>query len=282
VAERRGPGLGLGLVASLDDLPVYRRLLGARIRADWQYRTSFVLYLLGQTIVAGTELVAIVVIFTAVDRLAGWSAAEVALLFGLSGVAFGLADLFVSPVEMAARHIKAGSFDQFLVRPAGALWQLLATEFALRRLGRSVQPLVVLAVALRLVDVAWGPAEVVLVPLTVACGAVIYGAIWVITSSLAFWTVETQEVGSSFTYGGDALTSYPFDVLGTWLRRLVTFVVPLGSIAYLPALRLLGKRPPFGLPLVATWSGPVVALVAALVARAVWRLAIRHYRTTGS
>jgi ABC-2 type transport system permease protein len=89
-------------------------------------------------------------------------------------------------------------------------------------------------------------------------------------------------VGSSFTYGGDALTSYPFDVLGTWLRRLVTFVVPLGSIAYLPALRLLGKPPPFGLPLVATWSGPVVALVAALVARAVWRLAIRHYRSTGS
>jgi ABC-2 type transport system permease protein len=268
-------------VAALHDLPVYRRLLGARIRADWQYRTSFVLYLLGQTIVAGTELVAIVVIFTAVDRLAGWSGAEVVLLFGLSGVAFGLADLFVSPVELAARHIKAGSFDQFLVRPVGALWQLLAAEFALRRLGRTVQPLVVLVVALPLVDVAWGPAEVVLVPLSVACGAAIYGAIWVITSSLAFWTVETQEVASSFTYGGDLLTSYPLDVLGTWLRRLVTFVVPLGSVAYLPALRLLGKPLPSGLPPVAAWTGPAVALVAVLVARGVWGLGIRPEPSTG-
>ena len=30
-------------------LTVYRRLVGARMRADWQYRTSFFLFLAGQT-----------------------------------------------------------------------------------------------------------------------------------------------------------------------------------------------------------------------------------------
>lgn len=263
-------------------LALYRRLVGARIRADWQYRTSFVLYLLGQTIVAGTDFATIAVIFASVDRLAGWSGPEVAVLYGLSGVAFGLADVLVSPVEFAGQHIKAGSFDQFLIRPVGALWQLLAAEFALRRLGRSLQPLVILMVALPLVRVEWGPAEVLLVPLALVCGTVIYGAIWVVTSATAFWTVETQEVASAFTYGGNVLTSYPLDVLGTWLRRLALFAVPLGSVAYLPAVRLLGKPLPFGLPQVVAWSGPVVALAAALVARTVWGQAIRHYRSTGS
>jgi ABC-2 type transport system permease protein len=266
----------------VDDLALYRRLVAARIRADWQYRTSFVLYLVGQSLVAATDFAAIAVIFSAVDRLGGWSGAEVALLFGLSGFAFGLADVFVSPVEFAAYHIRDGTFDSFLVRPMSALWQLLAQEFALRRVGRSIQPLLVLVVALTLVEVDWGWAEVVLVPVSLSCGFVIYGAIWVATSSLAFWTVEMREVASSFTYGGNLLTSYPLDVLGTWMRRLALFVVPLGSVAYLPAARLLGKPLPFDLPGIVAWSGPLVATGSALLARFIWRQAIRHYRSTGS
>ena len=83
----------------------------------------------------------IAAIFTNVDVLGGWSAAEVALLFGLSGVSFGLGDLLISPVENASIRIKAGTFDQFLIRPVGVLWQLCAVEFAARRLGRTIQPL---------------------------------------------------------------------------------------------------------------------------------------------
>jgi ABC-2 type transport system permease protein len=264
------------------NLAIYRRMVGARIRADWQYRVSFVLFLLGQTFVAGADFAAIAVIFSAVDELAGWSGAEVAFLYGLSGVGFGVADLLISPVELASRHIKAGTFDKFLIRPAGALWQLLGTEFAARRLGRSLQPVVVLVVALGIVDVAWTPATVALLLLSAVSGAVIYGAIWVITSSLAFWTTETQELANSFTYGGNALTDYPIDVLGTWVRRFATFVVPLASIAYLPAVWLFDKPMPFGLPRIVAWSGPLVAAAAGLLARAVWGQAIRHYRSTGS
>jgi ABC-2 type transport system permease protein len=261
---------------------IYRRLVGARIRADWQFRTSFVLFLLGQFVVSLSDFAAIAVIFSAVDGLAGWTGPEVAFLYAMSGVAFGLGDLLISPVEWAARHIKAGTFDQFLIRPVGALWQLLATEFAPRRLGRSVQPAVVMVLSLRLVDVRWDPATVALVPVTIVSSTVIFGAIWVITSSLAFWTVETQELANSFTYGGDFLTDYPIDVLGGWLRRLVIFVVPLASICYLPAVRLFDKPMPYDLPRAAAWSGPFVALAFALLARAIWSLAIRHYRSTGS
>jgi ABC-2 type transport system permease protein len=264
------------------DVDVYRRMIGAHLRADWQYRVSFVLFFVGQTFVAGADFATIAVIFNAVDQLDGWTATEVAFLYGLSGIAFGLADLLVSPVEFASRHIKAGTFDQFLIRPAGTLWQLLGTEFAARRLGRLVQPVIVLVVALGIVDVAWAPATVALLVLSAISGAAIYGAIWVVTSSLAFWTVETQELASSFTYGGNALTNFPIDVLGTWMRRIATFVVPLASVAYLPAVWLFGKPMPFGLPRLAAWSGPLVAAAMVLLARVVWGQAVRHYRSTGS
>lgn len=270
------------MAEALAALDVWRRLVGARIRADWQYRTSFFLFLASQTAVACMDLAVVAAIFHRVDTLAGWSGMEVALLFGLSGVSFGLADVLISQVEEASRHIKAGTFDLFLLRPVPTLVHLSASEFALRRAGRILQPLVVLVVALAAAPVSWSAETVLLVPVTVVCGALVFGSVWVITSSISFWTVESQEVANAFTYGGSLATTYPVDVLGRWLRRIVTFVVPLAFVAYLPAARMLGRRNPLGLPGSVAWAAPLVAAGAVLVARSVWALAVRHHRSTGS
>jgi ABC-2 type transport system permease protein len=269
-------------ISAVQSFGIYRRMLGTRMRADWQYRTSFLLYLVGQTLLAATDFAAVVVVFSNVDQVAGWTGVEVAFLFGMSGLAFGIGDFLISPVEFCARHIKAGTFDQFLIRPVGAMWQLLGTEFALRRAGRAIQPAMVLVIALGLLDVGWTPAKALLVVVSIVCGTAIYGTLWVLTSCLAFWTTETQELANSVTYGGNEANRYPIDVLGRWLRRLMTFVVPLASVAYLPATWILDKPMPFGLPAAVAWSGPLVAVAMVALTRGVWGHAIRHYRSTGS
>jgi ABC-2 type transport system permease protein len=263
-------------------LGVYGHLVAARIRSDWQYRASFVLLVVTQVLVAGLDLAVIAVLFGRVDALAGWSALEVGLLYGLGGVAFALADLFVSQVEYVGRHIKAGTFDRFLLRPTSPLLQLSAGEFALRRAGRLVQPGVVLVIALAGAGIDWTAVRVLLVPVALASGTAVFGAVWVLTSAVAFWTTDTQEFGSAFTYGGNHLTQYPIDVLGPWLRRLVIFVVPLAFVAYFPAAYLLGKAEPLGAPPETAMLAPLTALVMVLGARVVWLAAMRHYRSTGS
>jgi ABC-2 type transport system permease protein len=268
--------------ARTDQLAVYGRLVAARIRADAQYRLSFAMYLTSQALVACFDLAVIFVLFANVDSLAGWTRDEVLLLYAFTGIAFGLADLFVSEVEIAARHIREGTFDGFLIRPVGALVQLCAREFALRRIGRLLQPLVVLVLVLPRLDVTWDPLRLVLVPLTIVSATVIFGAVWVATSSIVFWTVGSGEIANSFTYGGNLVTQYPVDAFGAWLQRFVVFVVPVAFVSYLPAAFILGKPVVLGLP---SWIGvltPVVAGAAALVARAVWRTALRRYRSTGS
>lgn len=263
-------------------LAAWRRLVGARIRGDWQYRTSFFLFLASQALVATLDLAVVGAIFGQVDSLAGWSGVEVALLYGLSGVAFGIADITISQVEDVSRHIKAGTFDLFLLRPLPTLLHVSASEFALRRIGRTVQPAVVLVIALALAPIDWSPEAALLVPVTLVSGTIVFGSIWVVTSSISFWTVESQEVANAFTYGGSLATHYPLDVLGRWLRHIVTYVAPLAFVAYLPAARLLGRPDPLGLPNLVAWLTPLVALLSVVVARAVWGTAIRHYRGTGS
>ena len=61
---------------------IYKVLVGARLRIDWQYRTSSILYTCTQFGIMFLDFLQVAVIFHQFDRLAGWSVAEVAFLYG--------------------------------------------------------------------------------------------------------------------------------------------------------------------------------------------------------
>lgn len=260
---------------------IWLRLAGARLRSELQYRTSFVLLVVMVFVFSFLDFVAVLVIFGSIDRLAGWSFGEVALLYGTSGVAFNLANVFVAGVDRAAERIRAGTFDTLLLRPLGTITQLTSGDIEPRRLGRLAQASMVLAVVLSSIDLEWTPAKAAMVPVTLVTGAAIFGGIWVMVASIAFWTVDNRAIANSVTYAGNYLTFYPLDVLSTWARGAAA-VIPLAFVNYLPVAWILEKDDAYDWPRWAGLVSPLVALVVALVARQVWRFALRRYRSTGS
>lgn len=263
-------------------LRTYRRLVGARVRSDWQYRTSFFFFLASQTVVTALDLAVILVLFEVVPQLGGWSVEQVAVLYALTTLSFGLGDLFISQVETAARYIREGSFDRFLLRPLPTVLQLSASEFALRRIGRSIPAAVTLVVALTIADIDWTPDRILLVPVTVVSGTAIFGAVWVVTSSISFWAVGAQEVANSFTYGGSFAHQYPLHIYARWIRTALGWIVPMAFVAYVPAVHLLDAANPLDLPRWLAFMPPVVAVASVAVARWVWAAAIRNHQSTGS
>jgi ABC-2 type transport system permease protein len=261
---------------------IYLRLLGARIRGDFQYRLSFALFTAGQFVVTFVDFLVVLVIFEQVPQLDGWRVEEVAFLYATASTSFHLADVFVSQVEMLPVRIRAGTFDQLLIRPLSTLVQLCADEFALRRLGKLVQAVGVLAVVLPLVDVDWTAGRVAMVPVMVVAGFAIFGSVWVALSTICFWTTESREVVNTFTYGGNFLVQYPLTVYSAWLRRLLAIAVPLGFVNYFPALYVLGRDDLFGAPGFVRFLSPLVAVGTVAVARWAWQHGVRHYRSTGS
>jgi len=261
---------------------IYRVMAGARIRADWQYRFSFFGYTFTQGLITVLDFLQIAVIFGQVDSLGDWSIAEVAFLYGTSAVAFHLADVFVSQVERASQRIRLGTFDSLLIRPLGTMFQLCADDFAFRRCGKLVQASAVLVYAIVALELDWTLGRLIAFAVMLVAGVAIFSAIWVISASLSFWLIEASELMNSFTYGSSFATQYPLHIMGTWLRRLLTFVVPAAFVNYYPSLYILGRTDPFGGPGWVRFASPAVALVLVLVARAAWANAVRHYRSTGS
>jgi ABC-2 type transport system permease protein len=247
-----------------------------------QYRASFALFLVSQVALTALDLVAILAVFSKVDALGGWSRTQVIVLYGLSSTGFGLADVVISPVELTAQWVRLGTFDRLLLRPAGSLAQLLGHEFELRRIGRMLQPGVALAVGLGLAHVRLTIAHIVLLVGAIAGSAVLFGALFVLTSAIAFWTPNTQEVANAFTYGSNTAATYPAHIFAEWLRRFLLGVVPVALTAYGPVLVVLDAPNPLHLPRPLLAAGPLVAIPFIGLAAGAWRLGNRHYCSTGS
>ena len=266
----------------MEPAALYLRLVRAQLRSQMQYKVSFVLALVGTFFLCVTEFGAVLVLFSRVPLLADWSLPEVALLYGLSGVCFATAELFAAALDNFQVHIVLGTFDRVLVRPRGALFQVISEDVALRRVGRIAQAALVFAFALQLLAIDWTFDKVAVVAVALASGTVIYFAIFVLGATFCFWTVQAKEATHVFTYGGDGLASYPLDIYRGSVRRFFTFVVPLAFVNYEPALYLLGRPDPLGLPDVTRLLSPVAALAMAALARFGWRQGVRHYQSTGS
>ncbi|MFZ5915622.1 MAG: ABC transporter permease [Chloroflexota bacterium] len=265
-------------------LDLYRRLIGAQIRSQLQYRAAFLMDLVGQGMATGVWFLSLALILQRFESIGGWTLGEVAFLYGTVETAFGVMDLLFSGFDPSAfgQQVRRGSFDQLLLRPASITLQVLGSEFVLRRLGRVVQGAAILAVAAALTDLRWTAVKLLYLPVVFASLVGFFGGLFIIGSTITFWTVESIEVVNIFTYGGSEMMSYPMHIYQNWMRRFFTYIVPAIFVNYYPALYFLDKPDPFGLPPFAPFLAPVAGLGVLAVGLAFWRFGIRHYQSTGT
>jgi ABC-2 type transport system permease protein len=264
------------------DAVLYRRLIGARLRAQMQYRVSFLLMTLVSFVVTGSDLLAILILFNYFGELAGWRAGEVALLYGLAMIPFGLSEMVAAGFDLFPQAIQRGEFDRVLLRPVGIFVQVLAADFQLRRIGRVAQGGLALALAMAWTSIAWTPLKVLYLLVVLVSGFVMFSALLVLGAVLCFWTVQSIEIVNTVTYGGTEMASYPLPIYHELLQCFFTFVVPLAFVSYFPALYLLDRPELQHLPRWLPGMTPVAATMLALIARLAWQAGVRHYQSTGS
>ncbi|MGW8779317.1 ABC transporter permease [Streptomyces sp. NPDC055796] len=267
---------------AVEGLRGYGLIVAMWVRSTMAYRTSFFLSTLGNAAITLLDFVAIWIMFSHVDALGGFTLPEIALLYGSSSASLGLADLLLGNTDRIGVRIRDGSLDTMLVRPVPVLAQVAADRFALRRVGRIGQGLAVLVWAVSELDVEWTAGKVLLVPLMVLAGAALFGAVMVAGAAFQFVAGDAAEVQNSFTYGGNTMLQYPPTVFAKDLLRAVTFIVPLAFVNWLPALYVLGRPYPLGLPGWVAFVSPLVAAVVFVPASLAWRAGLRSYRSTGS
>ncbi|WP_157473121.1 ABC-2 family transporter protein [Frankia sp. EAN1pec] len=275
-----GAGGRLGLVRA--EVGHYLLLVGAAFRSAAQYRLSLVLYTLVEMAATALDLAAIGIVFAHLPDLDGFSLAEVAFLYGTSALAFAIAEATVGPLDRLGWTIKDGKLDPMLTRPVSVLVQAATADFSPQRLGRVAQPAAVLVISLAALDVPWTPGRIAAVPAMIASGVVISMSLAVGTAAVLFVAPDATTAVSAVRQGAELATQYPLTVYGRRTALLMTVVLPIAFVNWQPALFVLDRADPFGLPGFTRFLSPAVAVVTSVLAGAAWRLGLRHYRGTGS
>lgn len=264
------------------EFALYRRLVVAQIHGQMQYKTSFVMQTIGSFAGNVLDLVILPFTFARFSSLDGWSLGEVLFLYALASISFGIHEVITEGFDEMSTYIKQGTFDRVLLRPVTPFTQMLAADFEMRRLGRSLQGVVALIFALTQIHVTWTWGKLLFFPVTIASSVVLFSGITVLGATLCFWTIERTEVINIFTYGGTYMASYPISILQRWLRQLVTFVIPLAFVAYYPGLYFLDRTDPFGVPPQVSFVTPLVSVAFFALAWRVFAWGVQHYQSTGN
>src|SRR5688572_17431376 len=242
----------------MNPITLYTRYAGVSLRAQMQYRASFIMQSIGAFLITGMEFVGVWMLFDRFGQLRDWSLAEIALLYGLISITFSIADAMGRGFDQFAVMVKAGDFDRLLLRPRSTVLQLLGQELTLRRIGRLLQGVLILILAIVVLDqINWNLARIALLLISIACGVCLFIGLLILQATSAFWTTESLEVWNAFTYGGVFMSQYPISIYRAWFARFFTFVIPLACINYYPALAILGRDDAHALH----WLAPIAGLI---------------------
>ncbi|OGO05626.1 MAG: ABC transporter permease [Chloroflexi bacterium RBG_13_56_8] len=266
----------------MNDLHLYWRYVTVAIRSEMQYRASFVMFTFGHLFQVGLEFLGIWVLFDRFGSLRGWSLPEIALLYGMANTSFALAEGIGRGFDTFHLMVRLGEFDRFLVRPRSTALQVAGREVQLLRIGRFLQGLIVLIWATLALGVRWSLGKGILLVATIVSGAFLFIGLFILQATLSFWTIESLEIMNTVTYGGVETTQYPISLYRKWFREFFTFVIPLACVSYFPALAILERPDPLGTPLWFQYTAPAIGTLFLVVALQIWRLGVRHYRSTGS
>ena len=131
-------------------------------------------------------------------------------------------------------------------------------------------------------QIDWNISKIILMIAAVTSGAAFFYGLFVLQATFCFWSTESLEIFNTVTYGGTETAQYPLSIYRKWFRRIFIFIVPLACATYFPGVAIIGKTDPLGTPIWFQWTSPVLGFVFLTISLKIWRVGVRHYRSTGS
>lgn len=258
---------------------LYGKYILILFKSQMQYRTSFWLLSIGQFLVPFSIFAGLYFLFERFGQIKGWAFHEVALCFAIIHMAFAISECFARGFDSFSSLVGNGDFDRVLVRPRSTVLQVLGSKFEFTRVGRLLQSVIVLCWAISRLSLEWTLLKAVTLVFMVASGVFIFTGIFMLAATMCFWTIQGLEIANIFTDGGREMAQYPLGIYQKWVTRFFTFIIPFGCVNYLPLLYLLDKTSGNDLPYMLAPAAGILFILPCLL---VWRIGVRHYRSTGS
>jgi ABC-2 type transport system permease protein len=267
----------------LGTVRAYLAILVVFIRASLQNEMAYRINLfvnVGLALVGLASAVAgVAVIYSHTATLSGWTLDQTLLLLGVYTIVNGLLNVFVAPnLDQLSQSIRQGTLDFTLLKPASSQFLvsfqrcvIWGTTDVMLGFG-----LIVYCLTRPLSAGGVGATPLALFVVTLTAGVVVLYCMWTMLATFAFWFIRIDNL-TTVLHSFFGMGRFPVDAYPLWMRRLLTFVVPVALVTTVPSEALSGRLAPLI---------PVVSVLAAAImlwlSTRLWRKGLGQYTSASS
>lgn len=253
---------------------VYKRGLEIALKTRIAYRFDFFVSILIIIFFDLLPPLLMVFIYSHGISFPGWSLYEIILLQSILMIAQGITfPLVFGIIWRSLDLLVEGTFDLLLIKPLPILFTLLVSAIDIEDLGNLVCGFMLFFMALHHLPsptlMQWG----------------LFGGVFII-SLLVLSSIALCMSASLFIWQGNsrvteiynilyAFLSYPFSIYSKGLKVILTYIIPISVITYVPSSILLGKDPA---------SVVLICIISVsffILSLIVWHVMIRKYSSAG-
>ena len=246
------------------------------IQVELEFRADLVVNLINAPLMFGAGLVVLAAVFADAQTIGGWTFEEAIAVLGVFLIVDGFVGTVLSPnLGQLPHYIRLGNLDYMLLMPVGSHFHV-----SLRHLNLWELPNLLLGTGL----VVWSMLTLGRFDLTIAAtflvmlaaGLTIAFALWSVIYTASFWFVRVSNLEVMFRSVID-IGRFPLTALPSWLRMVLTAVIPVAFVTNVPASAVAGRLD-WRMALISF----AVAAIAFAISRLFWRRAIASYTSASS
>jgi len=263
----------------MNSVKLYLKYVQLLVKAQAQYKASFIMLFIAQLISPIVMFAGVYFLFERFGNVQGWAMHEVFVSYAVITMSFYMAECIARGFDQFPNMIRTASFDRILVRPRGTILQVLGSAFDIRKISPFFVSCIILTLAIVSGDILWTFARVVMLFNMIISGTIIFCGVFMLQATAAFWTIGGIEFANIFTHGIRQHAIYPLNIFPRGITIFLTFIIPFGTVTYLPLRYLVGRIDGI------SWLYAFLPLTGALFILPcilAWRFGVRKYSSTGS
>ncbi|MET9499456.1 ABC-2 family transporter protein [Streptomyces sp. NPDC006552] len=247
-------------------------------RAGFEYRTDFLLSIALGVMWQSSVVVFATVLLTRFPGVGGWTSPQVLLLASMRMCSHGLVALLLGPIDMMGRIVREGRLDAYLLRPLPLFRQVQLSWLSVNALGDLIVAVIMFGCAVSWFDLTWTLWRVIMLVAGILGGFFMEGAVLVVMSSITMHFTGWQ-YWSTWLQGVVTMVSvYPLSILPLVPHLLLTYLLPVAFIAYIPAAVVTGHVSGTLAPQWAAVASPLIGAAAFMAARRLWNWSAQRYQ----
>ncbi|MCC7165335.1 MAG: ABC-2 family transporter protein [Anaerolineae bacterium] len=273
--------MGRRIAAARRTLALYSRLIFLwwkfSILKELEYRVNFLTNAFMSVFWLVWGVLGATIFFAHRDEIGGWSFYQVLVVLGMFSIFTGVMEAFFRPNIMAMiEQVRDGKFDFVLVKPVNAQFYASFHSLTMWRLVDIFAGGALIVYALIQMQVTPTPFDLLAFFVLLVIALTLVYCFWLAMMTMAFWFVKVDNLAELF-YSFYETARFPITVYGTWLRALLTFVIPIAFITTFPSAALIGQLEPVDIVI-----GLGLAALLLFGSNRLWNFAIRSYASASS